>query len=62
MPKHASPKSLKKIAFEDILKHINDIWSSKYLEDWKDKPSFKTEDASAEQKDANAKKLLEELT
>ena len=37
MPKHASPKSLKKIAFEDILKHINDIWSSKYLEDWKDK-------------------------
>ena len=32
------------------------------FEDWKDKPSFKTEDASAEQKDANAKKLLEELT
>ena len=32
------------------------------FEDWKDKPSFKTEEASADEKDANAKKLLEELT
>ena len=32
------------------------------FEDWKDKPSFKAEEASADEKDANAKKLLEELT
>lgn len=32
------------------------------FEDWKDRPSAITEEASAEQKDANAKKLLEELT
>lgn len=32
------------------------------FEDWKDKPTFTTEEASAQQKDATAKKLLEELT
>ncbi len=32
------------------------------FEDWKNRPSPTTEEASAEQKDANAKKLLEELT
>ena len=42
---------------------IPSAWNQDTIfEDWKDKPSFKTEDASAEQKDANAKKLLEELT
>ena len=32
------------------------------FEDWENRPSLTTEEASAEQKDANAKKLLEELT
>ena len=42
---------------------IPSAWNQDTIfEDWKDKPSCATEDASAEQKDANAKKLLEELT
>jgi hypothetical protein len=32
------------------------------FEDWENRPSLTTEEASAEQKDANAKKLLDELT
>jgi len=42
---------------------IPSAWNQDTIfEDWKNKPSFKAEEASAEQKDANAKKLLEELT
>lgn len=32
------------------------------FEDWENRPSLTTEEASAEQRDANVKKLLEELT
>ena len=42
---------------------VPSAWNKETIfEDWKEIPSFSAEEASAEQKDANAKKLLEELT
>lgn len=37
MPKHPPAKSLKSIAFESIIRNIDNVWTSKYVKDWGDK-------------------------
>ncbi len=37
MPRHALPKSLKNVAFDCIIKNIDNFWGARYLEDWGDK-------------------------
>ena len=37
MPQHAPPKTLKNLAFENIIKHVDSVWTSQYVKDWGNK-------------------------
>lgn len=37
MPKHFPPKTLKNLAFENIIKNVDAVWTAKYVKDWGDK-------------------------
>ena len=37
MPVHMPPKTLKNLAFQNIIKNVDKVWTSKYVEDWGDK-------------------------
>ena len=37
MPVYSPPKSLKCLAFDNVVKHMDSLWSIKYLEDWENK-------------------------
>jgi len=37
MPKHAPPKSLRSLAFENIIKNVDVVWTSQYVKDWGNK-------------------------
>ena len=34
MPKHPPPKTLKNLAFENIIRHMDSVWTSQYVKDW----------------------------
>ena len=37
MPQHAPPKSLRNLAFENIIKNVDAVWTSQYVKDWGNK-------------------------